>query len=415
MKIVFVSYSFWPPDFGGELLASVERFQSLAAHGCSTTVLTSGRPQFASHETSDGLKIRRSPVVHNSRPGRALRHIVFWFWVALQLVLCKADVVHFGSIPGLGFITSDLVAFLLCGLAKCKRTRTVTVHSLAESDTEIYTSQGWSGLWRKLFYRTVGTIVAVSPALYRGLAPDFGSKVLLIPCGIRDNIFTRCSNPAREDLRSGHKAGHDDVVFAFLGSVGRRKGFDVLANAFAELAPTHPRWRLWVIGPRTRVENQNIDEREVAEVTSPLKDLQNRVKFWGRLDVRHTLSRILSASDVFVFPSRREGMGIAPMEAMAVGVPVVVSRIPGVTDLANVEGETGLYVPPGDLAGLKAAMLRLGTDEELRKRMGARAAQVVREGFAWEQHVTNWMKLYEGDAVTQRRSHELAMQRTLKS
>jgi glycosyltransferase involved in cell wall biosynthesis len=238
---------------------------------------------------------------------------------------------------------------------------------------------------------------------------------LLIPCGIRDNIFTRCSNPAREDLRSGHKAGHDDVVFAFLGSVGRRKGFDVLANAFAELAPTHPRWRLWVIGPRTRVENQNIDEREVAEVTSPLKDLQNRVKFWGRLDVRHTLSRILSASDVFVFPSRREGMGIAPMEAMAVGVPVVVSRIPGVTDLANVEGETGLYVPPGDLAGLKAAMLRLGTDEELRKRMGARAAQVVREGFAWEQHVTKWMKLYEGDAVTQRRSHELAMQRTLKS
>jgi glycosyltransferase involved in cell wall biosynthesis len=153
----------------------------------------------------------------------------------------------------------------------------------------------------------------------------------------------------------------------------------------------------------------------VAEVTRSLNSVRERVVYWGRVDDRDALSRILSASDVFVFPSRREGMGIAPLEAMAVGVPTVVSRIAGVTDLANVEGDTGLYVVPGDLPGLKAAMLRLGTDEDLRKRMGARAAQVVREGFAWEQHVTNWMKLYEGDAVTQRRSHELAMQRTLKS
>jgi glycosyltransferase involved in cell wall biosynthesis len=406
MRILFVSYQYWPPDFGGELLASIERFQALAVRGYNTTVLTSGRPQFASRETSGALEIRRSPVVHNSRAGRALRRIVFWFWAALQLVRCKADVVHFGSIPGLGVITPGLVAFLLCGLAKWKGSRTVTVHSLAESDTEIYKSQGWSGFWQKRFYQAVDNIVAVSPALYRGLAHDFGSRVSLVPYGVRDDIFTRCSDPERENLRSAHKTRPDDVVFAFLGSVGRRKGFDVLAKAFAELAPTHPRWRLWVVGPRNRGESQNIDEREVADVTSPLKDLQNRVKFWGRLDDRHTLSRILSASDVFVFPTRREGMPIAPMEAMAVGVPVVVSRIPGVTDLANVEGDTGLYVLPGDLAGLKAAMLRLGTDEELRKRMGARAAQVVREGFAWEPHVTKWMKLYAGGAVPDRTSPE---------
>jgi glycosyltransferase involved in cell wall biosynthesis len=127
------------------------------------------------------------------------------------------------------------------------------------------------------------------------------------------------------------------------------------------------------------------------------------------------LSRILSASDGFVFPSRREGMGIAPLEAMAVGVPVIVSRIPGITDLASVEGDTGLYVPPGDLLGLKAAMLRLGTDDDLRNRMGARAAQVVREGFAWQQHVTKWMKLYNGGAATEGTSPEPARDLSLGS
>ena len=103
------------------------------------------------------------------------------------------------------------------------------------------------------------------------------------------------------------------------------------------------------------------------------------------------------------------------MEAMAVGLPVIIARIPGVTDLANIDGDTGLYVPPGDLPALKAAMLRLGTDEELRKRMGARAAQVVRESFAWEQHVTKWMRLYEDGAPTERTSHKPARHPTLKS
>ena len=238
---------------------------------------------------------------------------------------------------------------------------------------------------------------------------------MLIPYGVRDDVFTRCSDFARENLRSAAMTGPDEVVFAFLGAVGRRKGFDVLAHAFAALAPTQPRWRLWVVGPHNRAESQNIDEREVAEVRSSLKDLQNRVKFWGRLDDRPMLSRILSASDVFVFPSRREGMGIAPLEAMAVGVPVIVSRIPGITDLASVEGDTGLYVPPGDLLGLKAAMLRLGTDDDLRNRMGARAAQVVREGFAWQQHVTKWMKLYNGGAATEGTSPEPARDLSLGS
>jgi glycosyltransferase involved in cell wall biosynthesis len=106
-------------------------------------------------------------------------------------------------------------------------------------------------------------------------------------------------------------------------------------------------------------------------------------------------------------------MPISPLEAMSVGLPQIITLIPGVTDLANIEGETGYYIPQGDLGALKDAMIRLGSNESLRHRMGQRATEVIREGFAWEQHVTNWMKLYEGDAVTERRSHDPAS--TLKS
>jgi glycosyltransferase involved in cell wall biosynthesis len=360
MRIAFVSYHYWPPDFGGELLISIERLRSLVAGDCEVTVLTSGRPGFARSQPDEGLEIRRSPVVHHTRPGRLVRRFVFFFWACWQLARSHFDVLHVGTSGAIGPLSHAFAAWSFCVLARLKGARSVVVHSLADSETSAFDGRGWEGFWRQRYFAAFDHIVAVSPALYHALLPHFPSKATLIPYGIRDDLFNRCCQATREALRREKGVGDAAVVFAFLGTVGRRKGFDLLAQAFAELAREHLNWYLWVIGPRTRVENQNLDEREVAEVTQPLQSAGTRVTFWGRVDDRAQLSRILSASDVFVFPTRREGMGIAPIEAMAVGLPVIIARIPGVTDLANVEGETGFYVPPGDLEALKAAMLRLG-------------------------------------------------------
>jgi glycosyltransferase involved in cell wall biosynthesis len=97
---------------------------------------------------------------------------------------------------------------------------------------------------------------------------------------------------------------------------------------------------------------------------------------------------------VFVFPSRKEGMGIAPVEAMSVGLPVIIARIPGITDLANQDQKTGLYVPVGDAKELKQAMGRLGEQPELRLQMGACARQRVLNKFGWQQYITCWEEVY---------------------
>jgi len=173
----------------------------------------------------------------------------------------------------------------------------------------------------------------------------------------------------------------------------------LLAPAFAGRAPEHPNWLRWVGGPGTRAESQNLDEAEVREVGAPLAGLEAQVRWWGRIDDRRELARILGAGDVFVFPSRREGFGLAPVEAMAAGVPVIISRIPGVTDLANVEGETGLYIPPNDAEALREAMERLGSDPELRRWMGQNAVRGVREAVSWEPYVHRWERLYREGRV----------------
>ena len=396
MRIVFVSYQYWPPDFGGELLISIERFQSLASRGAQVTVLTSGRPGFTASEHDQGLDIWRSPIIHSSRPGRLLRRTAFFLWTCWKLIRNPFDALHVGSPGGIGPISSTVAARILSILARLKGARSFTVHSLADSEASAFESRGWQGFWRRMFFGSFDCVVAVSPALFQGLSPHFPGRVALIPCGIRDDIFIRCPE-TRKAFRAEKGVRNGDVTFIFLGSVSRRKGFDLLAQAFADLALEHSDWRLWVVGPHSLTQNQNIDESEVANITRALTSVEKRVTFWGRVDERAFLSRILSAGDVFVFPSRKEGMGIAPMEAMAVGLPVIIARIAGVTDLANVDGDTGLYVLPGDLPALKTAMLRLGTDADLRCKMGLRGAQVVRNSFGWDKHMGEWHRLYAGE------------------
>jgi glycosyltransferase involved in cell wall biosynthesis len=76
-------------------------------------------------------------------------------------------------------------------------------------------------------------------------------------------------------------------------------------------------------------------------------------------------------------PSRREGYGLVAREAMAHGRPVVATRVGGLAD-AIADGETGLLVPPGDVAALRGAIVRLLEDPELRRRLGDAARDAVR-------------------------------------
>jgi glycosyltransferase involved in cell wall biosynthesis len=86
---------------------------------------------------------------------------------------------------------------------------------------------------------------------------------------------------------------------------------------------------------------------------------------------------------VVACPSRREGYGVVAREAMAHGRPVVASAVGGLLDAVE-DGVTGLLVPPGDTAALRAALVRLLEDGELRARLGGAAREKVRDELSWE-------------------------------
>ena len=94
------------------------------------------------------------------------------------------------------------------------------------------------------------------------------------------------------------------------------------------------------------------------------------------------LLKLYERAAVVAVPSYREGFGVVCAEAMAHARPVVASAVGGLLDLVA-DGETGIHVPPGDVAELRAALQRLLADPELRRRFGEAGRERVRERFSW--------------------------------
>ena len=199
--------------------------------------------------------------------------------------------------------------------------------------------------------------------------------------GVADAKIARVFNPLDAGLwRAGDRSAAraqlglpaDAAVVAWHGRVDlHRKGLDVLVEAWRRLSGDGR--RLLLVGTGAHAE-------ELRTLLAPVDGVEWIDEYV--LD-RERMRRYLSAADVYVLPSRHEGFPVAPIEAMACGLPVVAADAPGVRDIfAGGEASGGLVVPRGDAQALAAALEGLLTDESRRLELGRRARQRVEEAFS---------------------------------
>src|SRR5687768_4892209 len=105
-------------------------------------------------------------------------------------------------------------------------------------------------------------------------------------------------------------------------------------------------------------------------------------------------SRVVAAADVFALPSWTEGFPLVVLEAMALGRPVVATAVGGTPELVA-DGETGLLVPPRDVAALTASLKRVLDDEGLRRRLGEAGRRRVAERFSPEAMTRDVLAVYD--------------------
>jgi len=171
---------------------------------------------------------------------------------------------------------------------------------------------------------------------------------------------------------------HDARVVLWHGRVDfRRKGLDVLLDAWERIYSERPDadLRLMLVGAGN----------EAAELRACIEGKRGVVWVDEYVRDRARLQTYLHAADIYAFPSRHEGFAVAPLEAMASGLPVVAADAPGISDLLeNGEASGGIVVSRGDVTAFATALARLIDDEDLCRVLGARARARVEESFGLE-------------------------------
>ena len=212
-----------------------------------------------------------------------------------------------------------------------------------------------------------------------GLAPERRSLVI---ANATDPARIRAA-AAREPLsREALGWGPEALVLGTVARFDAVKGLDVLLRAFARTLERLPAARLLVVG----------DGPEAAALRALAGSLAlgDRVTFTGAVA---DAARCLPVLDLYVSASRREGLPLAVMEAMACGLAVLATRVPGHVDLVE-EGVTGVLVPADDPAALCAAAVTLLQDPARRRAMGAAGRQRVEAHFTMAPMVSRVAALY---------------------
>ena len=234
---------------------------------------------------------------------------------------------------------------------------------------------------RWLYGRGVRRAVAISDAVERCLLEGG------VPCEkvriIRSAVDPATLRPTRDREVLRRDAGLPDeaICFLTLATLDRRKGIDVLVDAVRRAGPELSAC-FWIAGDGP--------ERAELEQRARANGVSERIHFLGRREDRADL---LAICDALVLPSRREGLGVAALEAMACERPVIASRVGGLAE-AVLDEVTGILVPAEEPKALADALVRLARDAPLRTRLGSAGPERIADGHLPEQMTTAYEQLY---------------------
>jgi glycosyltransferase involved in cell wall biosynthesis len=240
---------------------------------------------------------------------------------------------------------------------------------------------------RQLLYRGILVIlrradvwVAVSEHLRRAIA-DAGvppERIVTIPNGVDTVGFA--PRPAREEQEKGTGVAPQAV---FVGRLVKEKGLLVLLQAWVLVMQRIRGAALHVVGGGPLEDELRALVRHLGIASS--------VRFHGH---QQEVLPFLQAADLFVLPSYVEGLSNTLLEAMAVGLPVVATRISGSEDIVD-EGKTGFLVPPGEVPALAEAIIALLENPAGAAAMGRQARQRVVQRCGLECVTSSYICLYQ--------------------
>ena len=242
-------------------------------------------------------------------------------------------------------------------------------------------------------YRQAKRVIVPAPQVARVVQQLHGEmpKVEAIPLGFEFSAekYRRPSEERRQAVRSQHGASTEHFVLINVASHWVQKGQHILLRAFERVRVAVPSMRLWLVGegPDTPMLKALAAELGLLEGG---EEAPCRFLGWRRgLEVRD----LIAAADLFVHPTFSETFSQVMVESLSLGVPLVITSVPGPADYLR-HGETAWLVPREDVAALAEALLYLYQHPDLRLAIAQRGQAFVRETFDYTQVNKKYEQLY---------------------
>lgn len=365
MRVLHFYKTYYPDSVGGIEQVIRQLCVGTGRLGVSNTVLSLSRHNNLVPFEFEGHTVHRVPLnAEIASNAFSLQSIA-----ALGRLAIEADVVHY-HFP---WPFMDLAHFV----ARVRKPTLVTYHS------DIVRQRHLLRLYQPLKHRflsSVDAIVAASPNYVKSssVLARYPDKTRIITYGLDRNTY-----PQPEPDRLAYwRARLGPKFFLFVGVLRYYKGLHILLEAAA--GTDYP---VVIVGAGP-------SEQELKE--QALRLGVKNVTFVGAVDEADKVA-LLTLCYAMTFPShlRSEAFGISLLEGAMYGKPMISSEIGTGTSYINIDGDTGLVVPPSDPMALRAAMRSLWNDPELARRMGRRAEARYQELFTSEQMALNYTALYQ--------------------
>jgi len=383
MKILQITPAFIPSEFGGIKIQSYYLSRQLVKRGHEVTVYTSNARDSRTNLDRKGLyDIDGIKVVYfnNYLPNKWLPLFFTPSMVRpLRDELQKYDIVHQHGIRTF----QSIAAHYYCG--KYDMPYVLSPHGSLPQIPNWVT-------FKKIYDYVFGHKVLVEASRVIALTPAEAEQCR--KAGIKESQIVQSTNgididefeqlPERGAFRRKYCIKEKSIVL-FLGRIHKIKGLDILAAAFAELLRGRQDVRLVIVGQ---------DYGYLTQLKKNLRilNIEDKVTFTGFLSGRAKIQAYVD-SDVYVVPSVYESFSTTALEALACGIPVIVTDRCGIADVIG--GQAGLVVPY-DKEQLQHALMHMLGNDRIRLQFGEKGKLLVREKFNWEKIAEQMERVYRG-------------------
>ena len=372
-SFLFLNYEY-PPIGGGGGNATQQIGRELIKRGAKVTVLTAAQGSLPRRDNDRGIQVYRIWAArrHQDRCSipemlMFMAHAIFIAPRLARQIKADAALVFFGLPTGpVGWWLKKVI-----GLPY--------IVSLQGGDVP-----GFMGKEMAIYHRLTGPVISQVWDAAHAVVANSSGLADLARCHASDiNIDVI---PAGADLNAATPSTHPTVEqplrLLFVGRLVNQKGLDVLLKALAKMKGRVD-WTLTIAGEGPLRDGLALASRKLG--------LSDRVVFRGWLKRDH-LPAVYEQADVFVLPSRDEGMPNAMLEAMAAGLPVIGSKISGLDEVV-IDGETGLLVPVEDTDALAHALRTVIEDRDYTFKLGQAARERVAAQFSWAHAAESYLTL----------------------